>query len=208
MSTSKGTFLVAALALSLPAAASAATYEINPAHSAASFAVKHMMVSTVRGEFGKLTGFATIDDADLKKSQIEATIDATTISTRVDKRDAHLKGPDFFDVAKYPSITFKSTNVKRVAPGKYKVTGDLTMHGVTKAVVFDVDSPAKELKDPMGQIDRGATATTKLNRKDFGLNWNKALEAGGVLVGDQVDVTIDMELNRKDAASATAAATK
>jgi polyisoprenoid-binding protein YceI len=203
---SKTAFLAAALALSFPAAASAATYEINPAHSGASFAVKHMMVSTVRGEFGKLTGFATIDDADPKKSQIEATIDASTINTRVDKRDAHLRGPDFFDVGKYPAITFKSTNVKRAAAGKYKVTGDLTMHGVTRSVVLDVDSPAKELKDPMGQVARGATATTKLNRKDFGLNWNKALEAGGVLVGDQVDVTIDLELNRKDASAATATA--
>jgi polyisoprenoid-binding protein YceI len=202
----KRTILFAALALAFPAAARAATYEINPAHSAASFAVKHMMVSTVRGEFGKLTGFATLDDADLKKSQIEATIDASTINTRVDKRDQHLKGPDFFDVAKYPTITFKSTAVKRVAAGKYKVTGDLTMHGVTKPVVLDVDSPAKELKDPMGHLARGATATTKLNRKDFGLNWNKALEAGGVLVGDEVDVTIDLELNRREGATTAAAA--
>jgi polyisoprenoid-binding protein YceI len=198
--------LFAVLALTVPAVAQAATYEVDPAHSAASFAVKHMMVSTVRGEFGKLTGAVVLDDADLKKAQIEATIDVSTINTRVAKRDEHLKSADFFDVAKFPTIVFKSTSVKRVSTGKYKVAGDLTMHGVTRPVVLDVDSPAKEMKDPFGNTARGATATAKLNRKDFGLNWNKALEAGGVLVGDTVDVTIDLSLNRKDAPPAAAAA--
>ena len=196
--------LFVAAALVAPSLAFGASYDIDPAHSAASFAVKHMMVSTVRGEFDKVSGTVVLDEKDLKGSRVEATIDATTISTRNEKRDAHLKSPDFFDVEKFPTITFKSTGVKAAGKGKFKVAGDLTMHGVTKAVVLDVESPATEAKDPYGNIKRGAVATTKLNRKDFGLGWNAALETGGVAVSDEVVVTIDLELNRTDAKAASA----
>jgi len=201
----KLTHLFTVAALSIPAAASAATYELDPAHSSAQFAVKHMMVSTVRGEFSKLSGSVTIDDKALEKASIEATIATATINTREPKRDGHLRSADFFDVEKYPSITFKSTEVKKISDGKYKASGSLTMHGVTKPVVLDVESPGLEVKDPGGKMRRGAVATTKINRKDFGLNWNKALEAGGVLVGDTVQVTLDLSLVRKDGPPTTAA---
>jgi polyisoprenoid-binding protein YceI len=200
--------LLLAAALAAPTAAFGATYEIDASHSSAQFAVKHMMVSTVRGEFQKVSGTAVIDDKNLKASSIEAVIDAATINTREAKRDAHLKGADFFDVEKFPTITFKSTEVKKAGKDKYKVAGNLTMHGVTKPVVLDVESAATELKDPWGNVKRGAVATTKLNRKDFGLNWNAALETGGVVVSDEVKVTIDLELNRKADAPATAAESK
>jgi polyisoprenoid-binding protein YceI len=195
---------VVAPAVVSPAVASAATYEIDPAHSSAQFAVKHMMVSTVRGEFTKLSGTANLDDKDLKNASVQATIDATTISTGVGKRDEHLRSPDFFDTAKFPTITFKSTSVKKAGADKYKVAGDLTLHGVTKPVVLDVESPTTEIKDPYGNTKRGAVATTTINRKDFGLNWNTALEAGGVLVGDSVKVTIDLQLARKEPAKTAA----
>lgn len=196
--------LLVAAALVAPSLAFGASYDIDPAHSAAAFAVKHMMVSTVRGEFDKVSGTVVLDEKDLKKSRIEATIDATTISTRNEKRDAHLKSPDFFDVEKFPTITFKSSEVKAAGKGKFKVAGDLTLHGVTKPVVLDVESASTEAKDPYGNIKRGAVATTKLNRKDFGLSWNAALETGGVAVSDEVVVTIDLELNRTDAKTAAA----
>jgi polyisoprenoid-binding protein YceI len=199
----KSSHLLAVAAFSAPAAASAAHYEIDAAHSSVQFAVKHMMIATVRGEFSKVRGTVNLDDRDLKRSSIEATIDAGSISTREEKRDAHLRSPDFFDVAKYPSITFRSTEVKKVGKDRYSVTGELSMHGVTKVVVLDVESPSTEARDPFGNTKRGAVATTTLNRKDFGLNWNKALEAGGVLVGDTVKVTLDLELARK-AATTTA----
>jgi polyisoprenoid-binding protein YceI len=197
---------VLAAVLAAPSFAFAATYEIDSAHSGAHFTVKHLMVSNVRGEFGKVTGTVNIDEKDITKSTVEATIDASTINTREPKRDEHLKAPDFFDVAKYPTITFKSTKVAKAGQGKLKVTGDLTMHGVTKQVVLDVDGPAKEAKDPWGNIKSGASATTKLNRNDFGLTWNKALETGGVVVGEEVNVTIDLELLKKAPAAAPAAA--
>lgn len=186
---------------SIPAVAEAAKYEIDADHSTAQFAVKHMMVSTVRGEFRKLAGTANLDDRNLAASSIEASIDASTIDTGVDKRDEHLRSADFFDVAKHPKITFKSTEVKKAGVEKYKVTGNLTLHGVTKRVVLEVESPATEIKDPYGNVKRGAVATTTLNRKDFGLNWNVALEAGGVLVSETVKVTLDLQLVRKDGAA-------
>ena len=196
--------LVAAAALVVPSLAFGATYEIDASHSSAQFAVKHMMVSTVRGEFGKMSGKVVLDEKNPAKSTVEATIDATTINTRDEKRDGHLKSPDFFDVAKYPTITFKSTEVKANGKGKYTVKGNLTMHGVTKPVVLAVESPETEAKDPWGNVKRGATATTTLNRKDFGLNWNQALETGGVLVGEEVKVTLDLELNKATEKAASA----
>ena len=189
--------LIAAVALTaLPVAAHASDWQIDPSHSTAQFSVRHMMVSNVRGEFGKLSGQVQLDDADLTKSSVEATIDATSINTREPMRDAHLKSPDFFDVAKYPTLTFKSTQVKK-AGNKLAVTGELTMHGVTRPVTLDVQL-TQEVKSPFGDTRRGASATGKINRKDFGLNWNKAIEAGGVLVGEEVTLTIDVELVKQN----------
>ena len=192
-------FTPAALtAFAMSSLACASNWQIDPAHSAAQFSVRHMMVSNVRGEFGKMTGWVNLDDKDTGHSTAEATIDTTTINTREPKRDTHLKSPDFFDVEKYPTMTFKSTSFKKVAPEKYKVAGDLTLHGVTKPVVLDVAAPDAVSK-LQGQERRGATATTTLNRKDFGLIWNKPVETGGVMVGDEVVITLDLELVKKPA---------
>jgi polyisoprenoid-binding protein YceI len=183
--------------LATPAFAAPTAYEIDSAHSAATFSVKHMMVSTVRGEFGKLTGTVTLEGNDWKTAKVDATVDATTINTREPKRDAHLKSPDFFDVAKYPTLSFKSTKVEAGASG-YKLSGDITIHGITKPIVFDVQTPSKEWKGLSGKQIVGTSATAKLNRKDFGLNWNRPLEAaGGMLVGDEVTITLDLELVKK-----------
>ncbi|QRN99471.1 polyisoprenoid-binding protein [Archangium violaceum] len=196
---------VAALVLAAPSLAFAAEYEIDPGHSSAQFSVKHMMVSNVRGAFSKVTGKANIDEKDITKSTVEATIDATTINTNEPKRDEHLRNADFFDTAKYPTITFKSTKVEK-AGENLKVSGNLTMHGVTRPVVLDVEGFTTESKDPWGNIKRGGTATTKVNRKDFGLTYNSVLETGGVAVGEEVAITIDLELNKKKEAAPAAAA--
>ena len=191
--------LVALAALvALPAAAS--TWEIDPNHTESSFVVKHLMVSNVRGQFGKTTGTVQQDDKDVTKSKVEITIDARTIDTRVDKRDAHLKSPDFFDVEKFPTMTFKSTKITKGEGSKLKVEGNLTLHGVTKPVVFDVDV-TPEITN-RGQTHKGVSASTKINRKDFGLNWNQSLETGGVLVGDEVNIQVDMELRKVNPAPA------
>jgi polyisoprenoid-binding protein YceI len=186
--------LAAVAGLALPSVAPGSTWTIDPAHTSAQFAVRHLMVSTVRGEFGKVAGTATVDDGNLTKSSVEATIDAGSIDTRNEKRDQHLKSPDFLDVARHPTIAFKSKKVERVADARFKVTGDLTLHGVTKEVVLDVEGSPVPLKDPFGNVKLGGTATTRINRRDFGIVWNKALETGGVVVGDEVQITIDVEL--------------
>jgi polyisoprenoid-binding protein YceI len=191
-------FVVLAALVALPAAAS--TWDVDPNHTESSFVVKHMMVSNVRGQFGKTTGVIQQDDKDITKSKAEITIDATTIDTRVAKRDAHLKSPDFFDVEKFPTITFKSTKVTKGAGNTLKVDGDLTIHGVTKPVVLNVEYTPETLAG--GKTLRGLTATTKVNRKDFGLNWNKAIEAGGLMVGDEVSITVEMELDKQTAPTA------
>jgi polyisoprenoid-binding protein YceI len=201
--------VVAAAVLAAPSIALAAPWEIDGAHSNAGFTVRHMMVSNVKGAFTKVTGTINWDEKDITKSTVEAAIDASTIDTNQAQRDAHLKSPDFFDVAKYPTINFKSKKVETAGEGKLKVTGDLTMHGVTKEVVLDVDGPAKEVKNPMdGSVRSGLSATTKFNRKDFGLGWNKVLESGGVAVGDEVSVALDLELVKKAAPAAAPKATK
>lgn len=201
--------VVAIAALAVPSLALASTWEIDSGHSSANFSVKHMMMTNVKGEFSKVTGTVTLDEKDISKSSVNATIDASTVDTRNEQRDGHLKSPDFFDVAKFPNITFKSKKVEKAGENKYKVTGDLTMRGVTKEVVLDVDATFKEGKTPFGgNIVTGLSATTKVNRKDFGLNWNKALETGGVLVGDDVNVGLEIELTKKDAAPAVAKPTK
>ena len=191
-------------ALAVASLAGASTWQIDPAHSSAQFTVRHMMVSNVRGEFGKMTGWVNLDDKDVSRSTVEATIDATTIDTRQPDRDKHLKSPDFFDVEKYPSISFKSTSFKKVGAQKYRVGGDLTIHGVTKPVTMDVEAPDTVSK-LQGNERRGATAATTINRKDFGLIWNKPVETGGVMVGDQVNIAIELEMVKKPDASPKAA---
>jgi polyisoprenoid-binding protein YceI len=190
--------LVSALLLMSTAAfAQTTVWEIDPSHSSAQFAVRHMMVSTVRGDFSKVTGQVKMNGKDPKSAMVDATIDATSINTRDEKRDGHLKSPEFLDVAKYPTMTFKSKKIETGSGGAWKLMGDLTIHGVTKPVTFDVQPLSAEGKDPWGNTRVGTTATTKISRKEFGLNWNKALETGGVLVGDEVNLTLDVELVKK-----------
>ena len=185
--------LALATALLAPASGRAATWELDPAHSSIGFAIRHMMISTVRGQLRTFTGKATGDPTAPDKGAIEVTIDATSIDTANAKRDEHLKSPDFLDVAKFPTITFKSKKIAAAGQGKVKLTGDLTLHGVTKEVVLDVEGPTPAIKDPMGNTRAGAHATTKINRKDFGIVYNKTLDGGGLMVGDEIDVTIDVE---------------
>jgi polyisoprenoid-binding protein YceI len=177
--------------LCLPA--SAHEWQIDKSHSAAQFSVRHMMVTTVRGQFGSLTGTVRYDPANPAAASVVAEVDASTIDTREPKRDKHLKSADFFDVEKYPKITFRSTKVEPAGVGKLRVTGDLTLHGVTKPVVFQVEGLDKPLKDNMGQR-MGAAATAQISRKEFGMTWNRVVEAGGVAVSDEVNLMIDVEL--------------
>ncbi len=181
------------LGVALPSLALASTWNIDPMHSSSGFAVKHMVVSTVRGTFGKTTGTVNLDEKDVTRSSVEATIDTTTVDTGVAPRDNDLRSANFFDVAQYPTITFKSTKVQRAGKGKLKVTGNLTMHGVTKPVVLEVEGPTQAITDPQGHTRRAFSATTRLNRKDFGLSYSKMIEAGPV-VGDQVQVQLEMEM--------------
>src|ERR1700689_2886854 len=190
------TVLAFAVTVALPVLAHADTWSIDPPHTSVEFTVRHMMISNVKGQFQKTTGTITINGNDPASATIDATIDASSVDTRVERRDTHLKSPDFLDVAKYPTITFKSTKVEAAGPGKFKVTGDLTLHGVTKPVVLDVESSGAPVK-VMGGLHAGASATTKINRSDFGLSWNKALETGGVVVGDEVAISIDVEAVKK-----------
>jgi polyisoprenoid-binding protein YceI len=171
------------------------TYTIDPAHSTAGFKVRHLMVSNVRGEFSGVTGTVVFDADAPEKSKIEASIDATTIHTRDEQRDAHLKSADFLDVEKFPKITFVSKKIVGM-DGEWKVTGDLTIHGVTKEVVLDVEGPAPEAKDPWGNVKTGGSAATKVSRKEFGMEFNMALETGGFMVGDEVAITLELELLR------------
>jgi polyisoprenoid-binding protein YceI len=179
---------ITALAMAATAAAQAGTWQIDPNHSAAQFSVRHLGVSTVRGAFTKVTGSAKHDPADPSKDSLEATIDTNSVDTRVQMRDNDLRSPNFFDVQKYPTITFHSKATKVAGAGKLQITGDLTIHGVTKTVVLDVDGPSAAIKDPWGNQRIGASATTKINRQDFGVSG-----APGV-VGDEITITIDVEL--------------
>src|ERR1700686_1758084 len=169
------------------------TWKIDPAHSVAEFKVKHMMISNVKGQFAKVSGVLTLDESDLRNSRVEALIEAGSIETRDAQRDTHLKSADFFDVEKFPTLSFKSSRISVVSDGQLEVEGDLTIHGVTRKVVFSVEGPTPPAKDPWGNTRIAVSATTKINRKDFGLTWNTALETGGILVGDEVTITLDVE---------------
>jgi polyisoprenoid-binding protein YceI len=185
--------LVLLAALAAPALAqTTSTWEIDPAHSSIQFGVRHLMISTVKGKFPKFTATAVADEKEPTRAIVEASIDTASIDTGEAKRDEHLRSPDFFDVAKYPTITFKSTKVEPAGDHHYKLHGDLTMHGVTKPVVLDVEA-TQQVKGMRGETRAGARATTKVNRKDFGINWSKTMDGGGVVVGDDVDVTIEVE---------------
>jgi polyisoprenoid-binding protein YceI len=186
-----------ALMIAAPLAASADTWQIDPVHTTVEFTVRHMMISNVRGLFTKVAGTITAKDSDPGSVKVKATIDTSSIDTRSADRDADLKSANFLDVAKYPTMTFKSKKIEPAGPGKWKMVGDLTLHGVTKEVTLDVEGPTAPIKDPWGNTRAGASATTKINRKDFGLTWNKALETGGAVVGDEVTVSIDVEAVKK-----------
>jgi polyisoprenoid-binding protein YceI len=188
-----------AATLSLPAAATTSSWQIDPNHSSAQFAVRHLGLSTVRGAFTKVNGTIQFDDKDITKSSVDVTIDAASVDTRVEGRDKDLRSDHFFEVEKYPTLTFKSTKVEQVEVGKLKVTGDLTIHGVTKQVVLDVEGPTAAVKDPWGNQRAAASATTKINRQDFGVKWNAKMDNGGWVVGDDVAITIDVEMVQKGA---------
>lgn len=171
----------------------AETWQIDAAHSTAQFSVTHNMIATVRGEFGKMSGTIDYDGASAASIKVDVTIDATSINTRNEKRDGHLKSPDFFDVATYPTLTFKSKKAVAGAGGGFKLVGDLTMHGVTKEVTLDATGPSKIIKGGRGESRVAASATTTINRQDFGVKWNANLDSGGVVVSDMVAITIDIE---------------
>jgi polyisoprenoid-binding protein YceI len=173
------------------------TYKIDPVHSSAQFSVRHMMITNVRGEFTKLSGTIVWDPENPGASTIEASIDAASISTREEQRDAHLKSADFLDVEKFPTLAFHSEGITG-ADGELDVVGNLTIHGVTREVALEVEGPTPEIKDPYGNVRIGATAGTKLYRKDFGLSWNSLLEAGGAIIGDEVKVTLDIQAIRQN----------
>jgi len=169
------------------------TWNIDPAHTTAEFKVKHMMISNVKGYFAKIAGVLTLDGSDLTKSRVEASAEAASIDTREAQRDAHLKSPDFFDVEKFPKLSFVSTGIRLVQEGELTVEGDLTIRGITHKVLFSVEGPTSPVKDPWGNLRVAISATTKINRKDFGLTWNAALETGGILVGEEVLITLDAQ---------------
>jgi len=185
--------------LAVPSPAATTTWQIDPAHTAAGFSVKHMMIATVRGQFKGVTGTVNWDDQDISNSIVDVTIDANTVDTGEPKRDADLKSANFFDVAQYPTITFKSTKIERISAAKMKVAGNLTIHGVTKPVVLDVEGPSGAIKDPYGKTRVALNATTTVNRMDYGVKWNAKMDGGGIVVGDDVNINIDLEMIKKEA---------
>jgi polyisoprenoid-binding protein YceI len=189
-----GTIAAIAAALALPAPAATSNWNLDPNHSSAQFSVRHLGLSTVRGAFSTVKGTVSFDDKDVTKSTVDVTIDVNSVDTRQPDRDKDLKSDKFFDAANFPSITFKSTKVEQASAGKLKVTGDLTIRGTTKSVVLDVDGPTAPVKDPWGNQRAAASATTKVNRQDYGVKWNAKLDNGGVVVGDDVNITIDIEI--------------
>ena len=179
--------------LAVAGTARASDWELDPAHTTATFSVRHLMVSTVEGRFEKVSGKVVLDEANPARSSVDIAIDPSSINTGNSQRDGHLKSPDFFDVAKFPKLDFKAKKIDKAGAGKFKVEGDLTMHGVTRPITLDVEGPSAAIKDPMGRMVRAVVARGKLNRKDWGLTWNKALEGGGVLVSDEVKLEVHAE---------------
>lgn len=183
--------------LCFPVFASESAWQIDPDHSNLQFKIQHLTVSNVKGTFTKAKGVVIIDNQNISNSKVDLTIDASSINTNQVKRDEHLRSPDFFDVAKFPMITFVSKKVTQAGANRLKVAGHLTIRDITREVVADVEGPTLEVKDPGGNFRRGATGTTRINRKDFGISWNKVLDTGGLVVGDEVDITVEIELIRK-----------
>jgi polyisoprenoid-binding protein YceI len=188
--------LAIAFSLTLSAAAQTSTWNIDPNHSTAQFTVRHLGISNVSGDFTKVSGTVVLNDKDITQSQVNATIDVNSVDTRVADRDKDLRSPNFFDAEKYPTIEFKSKRIVNNG-GKLQLVGDLTLHGTTREVTLDVDGPTPELSDPWGNLRRGFSATTTINRKDFGVVWNNTLKTGEAVVGDNVKIQIDVELVKK-----------
>ena len=195
----KKAFILAVLAFSLASASfgQSATYQIDPAHSNAQFVVRHLGISNVQGQFTKVSGTVQLDEGDVTKSTVNATIEVNSLDTRVAARDKDVLSEKFFDAAKFPNMTFQSKKIARGSDGKLKLVGDLTIHGVTREITFDVDGPTAAIKDPWGNNRRGVSATTKIIRQDFGLTYNSALPSGELVVGDSVTITLDIEIIRK-----------
>ncbi len=189
--------MIALLVFCIPFFTYGATWQMDPDHSSFQFKVRHLTISNVKGDFNKVQGTVMIDDQNIDNLKVEVVVDAASVNTDHSKRDEHLRGPEFFDVTKYPTITFVSKKVIKAEPNRLKVMGDLTIHGVTREIAVDVEGPTPEVKDPWGNFRRGATATTKISRKDFGLAWNKMLDGGGMVVGDEVNIYLEVELVRK-----------
>jgi len=189
--------LLFCLALCAPSIAMAATYQLDADHSSIQFKIRHLTVSNVTGTFNKFKGTAAVEGEDIATLKVEVAIDAASVDTGHEKRDEHLRNADFLDVAKYPTITFVSKKVIKGDPGKLKVIGDLTLHGVTREITVDLEGPTPEVKDPWGNFRRGATGTAKIDRRDFGITWNKALDTGGLVVGNEVGIQVDIEWVRK-----------
>lgn len=183
---------LAATLLAASAAFAQSSWKIDPAHSQAEFTIRHMGISNVHGRFSNINGVVTLDDKDLSKASVTATVDTTTVDTGVAQRDTHLKSPDFFDVAKFPTMTFVSKSVEKDGED-YKVNGDLTLHGVTKPVVLHLDAPEKSVTGMDGKPHRGFTASTTIHRQDFGLVWNGTLKSGDSVLGDDVKISLDIE---------------
>lgn len=190
-------FIVILVLFIIPALTYPSTWQIDPDHSSFQFKVRHLMVSNVKGDFSKVRGVVTIDEQNIANLKVDITIDAASINTGHARRDEHLRNPDFFDVGKYPTITFVSKKVEKSGTGRLKVAGDLTIRGMTKEIMLDVEGPTEEVKDPGGNFRRGATATAKINRQDFGMMWNRVLDAGGVVVSDEVNIYVEVELIKK-----------
>ncbi len=188
--------MVAAVLL-IPLNVMAATYNLDPNHSAIQFKVKHLMITNVTGVFEKFKGTVTLDEKDITRSVVNVSIQMDSLNSNIAKRDEHLRSPDFFDVAKFPTMTFVSTRVEKAGADRLKVTGDLTIKGVTRTVVLNVDGPTGEIKSPQGEMRRGVSATAKINRQDYGVSWSKKLDGGGVVVADDVYINIDTEMARQ-----------
>ncbi|HEX9156723.1 MAG TPA: YceI family protein [Syntrophales bacterium] len=191
------TILLVCLAMGMPLIAGAATYQLDTDHSSIQFKIRHLTVSNVTGAFNKMKGSASVEGEDLATLKVEVTIDAASVDTGHPKRDEHIRTADFLDVAKYPTITFVSKKVVKADPGKLRITGDLTLHGVTREITVELEGPTPEIKDPWGNFRRGATGTAKIDRRDFGITWNKALDTGGLVVGNEVGIQVDIEWVRK-----------
>jgi len=189
--------VIVLLPFAFPFLSYGATWQVDPSHSSFEFKIRHLTVSNVKGNFTKPTGTVTIDDQDITRLKVDVVIEAASINTGHAKRDEHLRNEDFFDVSKHPNIIFVSKKVTRLGPERLNVTGDLTIRGVTREITMDVEGPTPEVKDPSGTLRRGATATGKINRKDFGLTWNRVLDTGGLVVGDEVTLYVEVELIKK-----------